>query len=175
MVLLVIDTQKGIMKSDVYAFDALVSNIKELIESARVNNIEVIYVRHQDKEGGELVRGCDAFDIYEPFAPKADEKIFDKKVNSAFKESGLLDYLKGKKERELIITGLQSEYCIDANVKCGFEHGFQIIVPAFANSTVDNKYMSAEESYHYYNDFLWKGRYATCISMEETLQRMRGL
>lgn len=175
MVLIVIDTQKGIMKSDVYAFDALVSNIKELIESARVNNIEVIYVRHQDKDGGELVKGSDAFEIYEPFAPMIGEKIFDKKVNSAFKKSGLLDYLKGIKERELIVTGLQSEYCIDASVKCGFEHGFQIIVPAFANSTVDNEYMSAEESYHYYNEFLWKERYATCISMEETLQMMRGL
>lgn len=58
---------------------------------------------------------------------------------------------------------------IDAAVKCGFEHGFRIIVPEYSNSTFDNEFMTAEESYKYYNRFMWSGRYADCISMEETL------
>ena len=100
--------------------------------------------------------------------PKPDpgEKIFDKNVNSAFKETGLLDYLKKKGENTIIIVGLQTEYCIDATVKCGFEHGFQMIVPAHTNSTVDNAFMSAENTYAYYNDFIWKN------SFEKTLELM---
>ena len=35
----------------------------------------------------------------------------------------------------MIVVGLQTEYCIDAAVKCGFEHGFEIIVPKESNST----------------------------------------
>ena len=46
----------------------------------------------------------------------------------------------------MIVVGLQTEYCIDAAVKCGFEHGFEIIVPKESNSTFDNAYMSAEET-----------------------------
>ena len=30
-----------------------------------------------------------------------------------------------------------------------------MIVPAYANSTLDNEYMTGEQSYHYYNEFLW--------------------
>ena len=47
-----------------------------------------------------------------------------------------------------------------------------MIVPANTNSTVDNAYLSAENSYKYYNEFMWNGRYAECISFEKTLELM---
>ena len=62
---------------------------------------------------------------------------------------------------------------MDATIKCGFEHGFKIIVPEHGNTTFDNEFMSAEESYGYYNNFMWKNRYAECISLGETLERMK--
>lgn len=48
MVLLVIDTQKLITNKKLYKFYMFVSNVKELINTARKNNSEVIYVRHDD-------------------------------------------------------------------------------------------------------------------------------
>jgi nicotinamidase-related amidase len=173
MVLLVVDTQKLITDEKLYKFDTFVSNVKELIQEARLNNIEVIYVRHDDGAENELTKGNDGFEIYEGFKPMEQEKIFDKTVNSAFKESGLLEYLIDNGEKDIIIVGLQTDYCIDATIKCGFEHGFNIIVPAYANTTEDNKFMSAEESYIYHNEFMWNGRYAECISLEETIKRMK--
>ena len=35
-------------------------------------------------------------------------------------------------------------------------------------------FMTGEQSYKYYNEFMWKGRYAECISVEETIDRMKG-
>jgi len=35
--------------------------------------------------------------------------------------------------------------------------------------------MSAEQSYKYYNEFIWEGRYAQCISVEETINRISEL
>lgn len=173
MVLLIIDTQKLITNEKLYKFDIFVSNVKKIINEARLNNMEVIYVRHDDGIGNELTKGNDGFEIYEKFKPINEEKIFDKVVNSAFKGTGLLEYLIKKGEENIIIIGLQTDYCIDATIKCGFEHGFNIIVPAYANTTVDNKFMSAEQSYKYYNEFMWNGRYAECISVDETLKRMK--
>ncbi|WP_061996960.1 cysteine hydrolase family protein [Clostridium sp. ATCC 25772] len=173
MVLLVIDTQKLITNEKLYKFDMFVSNVKKIINQARLNNIEVIYVRHDDGIGNELTKGNDGFEIYEKFKPINEEKIFDKVVNSAFKGTGLLEYLIDKGEENIIIVGLQTDYCIDATIKCGFEHGFNIVVPAYANTTVDNKFMSAEQSYKYYNEFMWNGRYAECISVNETLEIMK--
>ena len=172
MVLLVIDTQKLITNANLYNFDLFISNIKKLIKVAREHRIEVIYVRHDDGAGHELTRGTDGFEIYEEFKPDKDEKIFDKTVNSPFKETGLLDYLLREQTRQVIVVGLQTDYCIDATVKCGFEHGFDIIIPKGTNSTFDNEYMTAEETYRYYNDFIWNNRYARCISMQETVDLM---
>ena len=173
MVLLIVDTQKLITNERLYKFDELVTNIRILIHTARQNSIEVIYIRHDDGESELLTKGTDGFEIYAAFAPDEGEMIFDKTVNSPFRDTGLLDYLKSKGETELIVAGLQTDYCIDATVKCGFEHGFKVYVPACTNSTFDNAFMTAEETYRYYNDFMWNGRYAKCVSMEEMLKIMK--
>ena len=172
MVLLVVDTQKAITNSELYQFDLFESCVKKLIYKARHNDIEVIFVRHDDGVGNELTKGKDGFEIYEGFQPADDEIIFDKNVNSAFKDTGLLEYLQEKGEKEIIITGLQTDYCIDATVKCGFEHGFHVIIPATTNTTVDNVFMTAEQSYRYHNEFMWPRRYAECIPYEEMLERI---
>ena len=173
MILLVVDTQKLITNNKLYEFNKFVSNVKEIINAARHSNIEVIFIRHDDGPNNELTKGVDGYEIFEEFQPVAEEKIFDKNVNSPFKESGLLEYLLSKNETDLIVVGLQTEYCIDATIKCGFEHGFNIIVPSYANTTVDNEFMTAKQTYEYYNQFMWNKRYAECLSLDETIKRMK--
>lgn len=114
-----------------------------------------------------MTKGVKGFEIFEQFAPADEEKIFDKHVNSVFRDTGLLEYLRTKNENTILITGLQTDYCIDATIKCGFEHGFEIIVPAYCNTTVDNEYMTAEQSYKYYNEKMWNTRYSRCVSFEQ--------
>ena len=173
MVLLVVDTQKLITNEKLYNFILFKNAVKALIATARENGVEVIYVRHDDGVGTELTKGTPGFEIYEGFSPLLGEKIFDKTVNSSFHGTGLLEYLRGKNVRTAAVVGLQTDYCIDATIKCGFEHGFRMIVPEHANSTFDNAFMTGEQSYKYYNEFMWKGRYAECISIEETIARMK--
>ena len=51
MVLLVVDTQKGIVDERLHAFEKFVSNIRKLIRTAREQGIEVVYVQHDDGPG----------------------------------------------------------------------------------------------------------------------------
>lgn len=169
MVLLVIDAQKGITDERLYRFELFVSNVKDLIASARRNGIEVIFVQHDDGPGSGFSQGDADFEIYEEFAPLESEKRFYKTVNSAFRNSGLREYLNEKGEKQIVIVGLQTDFCIDASVKAAFEHGFEGIVPEGANSTVDNAYMDKETTYRFYYECMWPKRYATCISMQEAL------
>ena len=170
MVLLVIDAQKELAVDSLYMFDTFKENVKRLIKTAREFNVEVIFVRHDElKRGDSLAKGLEGFEIIDDFAPLPGERIFDKSVNSPFKDSELLHYLKQKNEDKLVITGLLTDYCIDAAVKCGFEHGFEIIVPEHANSTYDSKYMNKEQTYNYYNDHIWSGRYARCLSIDDSV------
>lgn len=172
LVLLIVDAQKAITNESLYRFETFVNNVRQLIETARKCGVEVIFIRHDDGLGEPLSKGNEGFEIYDGFKPSGGEKIFDKTVNSPFRDTGLLEYLRDKSENTLIIAGLQTDYCIDAAVKCGFEHGFRIIVPEYSNSTFDNEFMTAEQSYKYYNEFMWNGRYAECISMAETIRIM---
>lgn len=172
MVLLVVDTQKLLVNSELYNFENFVKNIKKLIDISRANNIEVAYVVHDDGVESDLTEGKDGFEVYEEFKPMEYEKIFVKNVNSSFRGTGLIEYLKEKNENDIVVVGLQTDKCIDATIKCGFEHGFNMIVPNHANSTVDNDFFNGEQSYKYYNEFMWDGRFAECISMNEVINML---
>lgn len=76
--------------------------------------------------------------------------------------------------KNVIIVGLQTDCCIDATIKAGFESGYNMIVPSYANSTFDNQYLSSAQAYSYYNEYIWKDRYAECISLEDTVKLMIG-
>lgn len=174
MILLVVDCQNGIVTPELYQYDIFCHRIKALIAAARTAGTEVIFVRHDDGAGSSLTPGNPAHDISPLFAPRPGEKIIDKKVNSPFRRSGLLKNLRTKHEKTVMVVGLQTEFCIDAAVKCGFEHGLHIIVPEYTNSTVDNALMAAEDTYRYYNHFLWKDRYACCVSFDEAMRLVSG-
>ena len=174
MILLVVDVQKGITNEKLYAFDEFRKNVAKLIDEARKGGIEVVYVRHDDGEGSGFSKGDEAFEIYDDIKPLEGEKIFDKKVNSCLNRNiGLMEYLENKHIHSLIITGLQTDYCIDATVKSAFENGFEVIVPAGCNSTCDNAFMDAETTYKFYNESMWPSRYAKCISLKDTFLRMK--
>jgi len=38
--------------------------------------------------------------------------------------------------------------------------------------TFDNEFMTGEENYNYYNKFIWKERYADCVSFESALSML---
>lgn len=171
MVLLIIDVQEMIISEELYEYKRFEENLKTLIEEGRNSKSEVIYVRHDNRN--DLTKGKEGFEIPEEFAPETGEKIFDKHVNSPFKDSGLLEYLKDKNERQIMVTGLQTDYCFDVAVKCGFEHGFEVFVPEYCNTTVDNEFLTGKQTYEYYNTKIWNNRYASCISMDEALKLLR--
>ncbi len=174
MVLLVVDAQNGIVDERLYEFRKFVGNIKKLIGAAREQGIEVIYVQHDDGPGTGFSIGDDEFEVYSEFQPMPDEKRFIKSVCSSFKkESGLLEYLTAKEEKDVMICGIMTDFCINATVEAGFEHGLHMIVPAYANSTQDNEYMTREQAYHYYNEFLWPERYADCVPMDRALELLK--
>lgn len=173
MKLLVVDAQTLITTPALYAYDRFVDTVSQLIRAARQYGVEVLYIRHDDGPDAALTPGKPGYDVYEAFAPLPGERVYDKRVNSPFRDTVLLEYLRSVGETQLMVCGLQTDFCIDATIKCGFEHGFHMMVPAYGNTTMENAYMSGEESYRYYNEWMWPRRYAECVTAEEALERMR--
>ena len=173
MILLVVDVQKGITNDRLYAYESFINNITELINTARSNYVEVIYIQHDDGPGSGFSIGDEAFEIADQVAPNKDEKVFVKTINSCFGNHDFAEYLKDTGEKELMIIGLQTNFCIDATVKSAFERGYRVIIPAESNSTFDNNYMDAETTYKYYNEMMWPKRFAECVSMEDAIKLLQ--
>ena len=82
-------------------------------------------------------------------------------------------YLEAGKDDELMIVGLQTNFCIDATVKSAFERGYYVAVPENAHSTFDNPYMNGETTCAYYFHEVWPGLFADCVSMDDALEMLK--
>ena len=171
MKLLVIDIQKGITNERLYNFDHFIQNTVRIINTARQNKVEVIYVQHDDGKGSGFSVGDEDFEIASQVTPHEGEKVFVKTINSCFGNKELTEYLNG--EDSLMIIGLQTNFCIDASVKSAFERGFHVIIPAETNSTFSNDYMDGETTYKYYNEMMWPKRFAKYISVDEAVEMLK--
>ena len=169
MKLIVIDMQKALMDDELYNRDGLLKNVAALIDAARANGVEVIYVQHDAGPGTGFSVGDEAFEIADEVAPQAGEKVFVKTINSCFGNKDFTAYLEAAKDETLMIVGLQTNFCIDATVKSAFERGYDVIVPEGAHSTFDNPYMTGETTCAYYFNEVWPGLFADCVSLDEAL------
>ena len=201
MKVLVIDVQKGITDERLFNFEGFIQNTQKIIDTARKNNVEVIYVQHDDGPGTGFSIGDRDFEIADQVAPQSGEKIFYKTINTCFGNKELVEYLESTvktsssnnahsdnnndinnnkdnnkdntKDNTLMVIGLQTNFCIDATVKSAFERGYTVIIPEGTNSTFDNDYMDRETTYKYYNNMMWPERFAQCVSMEEAVEMLR--
>ena len=173
MILLVIDMQKGLVDEDLYDYESFKENVKKLIDAARNNNVEVIYLRHDAGPGSGFSAGDESFEIAEGFEPAPGEKVFDKTINSCFGNKEFKAYMKQQEDRRLMIAGLQTNYCIDATVKSAFERGYEVIIPEGSNSTFDNNYMTGETTVRYYNEDVWE-ELVESVTVDEAIDMMKG-
>ena len=174
MILLVVDMQKALTEDgELYDAEAFMDRNIRLIEAARKNNVEVIFVQHDAGEGSGFSVGDEDFEIDPRVAPKDGEKVFVKTINSCFGNTDFKAYMEQQEDKRLMVIGLQTNYCIDATVKSAFERGFDVIVPEGTNSTFDNDYMTGETTVAYYNEDVWDG-VAELPAFDEALEMIRG-
>ena len=166
MVLLVIDMQKGLVSEDLYAFDTFMDRTVRLIDTARNNKVEVIFVRHDAGPDSGMSAGDEDFEIIDEIKPREGEKVFNKTINSCFGSKAFKEYVEKLEDKRLMIIGLQTNYCIDCTVKSAFERGFEVIIPEGTNSTFDNDYMSGETTVRYYNEDVWE-ELVEAVTIEE--------
>ena len=171
MILLVIDMQKGIVDEELYAFDTFMDRTVRLIDAARKNKVEVIYVQHDAGPGSGLSVGDSAFEIVDRVRPEPGEKVFVKTINSCFGSKDFKEYMKRLEDKRLMIIGLQTNYCIDATVKSAFERGYEVIIPEGTNTTFDNDYMTGETTVRYYNEDVWE-ELVDAVTFEEAIDML---
>ena len=133
--LLVIDVQNDVVANAV-KIEEVVANINSLVSAARLDNVPVIWVQHSDDY---LVKGSADWEIVNELNPLADEIKIYKTQPSSFEETDLSDHLKSLNIDTLVITGAQTNYCINATSNAGIELGFEVTLVSDAHTTEDSE------------------------------------
>jgi len=132
--LLVIDVQKDVVANALNT-PAVVANINSLISNARKSNVPVIWVQHSDEY---LVKGSAGWEIVDELEPLPSEVRIYKTHSSSFEETDLQAQLDSLGSKTLIITGAQTNYCVNATSNAGVELGYQVTLVSDAHTTEDS-------------------------------------
>ena len=166
--LVVIDIQNMLIRMKPYESTRFLQRVGILIEQARKKGIEVIYVRHKSDS---LVPGTKDWQIHEAVAPKEGEKIIEKTYPSSFKDTDFDTYLKDKGIDNLILVGMQVEYCVDTTIRVAFEKNYKIMVPQEGTTTFDTKNMPAA-NVCVHHEKIWDRVFGRVLPIEEVLSFM---
>jgi nicotinamidase-related amidase len=131
--LIVIDVQKDVVAKALNTLEVF-SNIKTLVSSARESNVPVIWVQHSDEY---LVRDSTGWDIVDQLKPLPSEVRIYKTHSDSFVETDLQAQLDSLGTKVLIITGAQTNYCVNATSNAGLDLGYQVTLVSDAHTTED--------------------------------------
>lgn len=139
--LVIIDVQKGMWENPDYPpydSDGVLSRIGDLIAKARAANAPVMYVQHHGQEDGHPFKpGLPGYPFHDAIAPKAGDDVTVKSKSSAFHHTDFDAKLRARGVDHLVITGMQSEFCVNSAVRGAYERDYEITLVSDAHSTGD--------------------------------------
>lgn len=137
-VLLLIDVQVGIDE----LFDCprnnpnAEENIARLLIAWRDSGRRVVHVKHNSVSPDSPLRPELPGNRFKPEAlPRADEKVFEKTVNSAFVGTKLEKYLNDIDVTELVIAGLTTDHCVSTTTRMAGNLGFNVVLVSDGTAT----------------------------------------
>ena len=155
---IIIDVQNILVETG-FQTESLLEKISYLQNQARSKNIEIIYVQHIETPEAQT---SEDWQLSPLLKRQANEKVFQKRYNSMFKETGLKEYLDQQGIEQLVLCGMQTEYCVDTSVKVAFEYGYQLVIPEGAVTTFDGDDIPAETINEFYEN-IWVERFADVL------------
>lgn len=171
--LLVVDVQRAAVEREPYRCDEVLENIVALVGACRSGGVEVVYVQHDGEAGGDLEPGSPGWELHEEIRPVERERVVRKRFNSAFRETDLHRYLRSSGVSELIVVGIQTEYCIDTTVRVAFELGYDVTIPELTNTTYDNEDLTGAQIYDHHNRRIFDGRFGVVRPLAYVLSSIR--
>jgi nicotinamidase-related amidase len=136
---LVIDVQHALCTGAdaVYDIIGVIERINAVSAKARAAGAPVIFVQHEEAEGA-FKFGSDGWQLASDIETSAVDARVRKTTPDSFNLTELHAMLKAGGITDLVICGLQSDFCVDTTVRRALALGYEVILAADAHSTVDN-------------------------------------
>nr|XP_008361908.2 nicotinamidase 2-like [Malus domestica] len=131
----------------------ILQNLLTTIRLCRRASIPVIFTRHAHKspsDYGMLDEWWNGDLVYDgtpesQLMPELDrrgpdeDRVFDKNTYSAFRNTGLEEYLKEKGVEEVIVTGVMTNLCCETTAREAFIRGYRVFFSTDATATSDRE------------------------------------
>ncbi|WP_255990725.1 cysteine hydrolase family protein [Chitinolyticbacter albus] len=141
---LVIDVQQALCTGKWSAFDidAVVDRINSIAGQARTAGAPVFFIQHEENEG-PFVFNTNGWQLYERLKVEPGDVRLRKTACDSFHRTELQSHLQSLGITDLIICGLQSEFCVDSTVRGALARGYPVVLVADGHSTLDNSVLPA--------------------------------
>jgi nicotinamidase-related amidase len=131
--LLVIDVQRGVVEGAVDV-PGVIGRINGLLERARARDVPIIFVQHEEPDS-DLAHGSDGWQFADDLDVGPGEPIVAKKYRDSFADTNLEQLLKQSGVTRLLVTGSQSDYCVQTSALSALQHGYDVTLVSDAHTT----------------------------------------
>ncbi|GAB6421750.1 cysteine hydrolase family protein [Bacillus luti] len=165
--LIVIDVQAGMYTAGmpVHNGEKFLETLQALIEECRSNDIPVIYVQHNGPKDHPLEKGTDGWKIHAAIASQDGDSIVEKTTPDSFHKTNLNEVLREKGIEHVIISGMQTQYCVDTTTRRAFSEGYKVTLVSDGHSTFDTEVLRAEDIVKHHN--LVFGAFADVVALKD--------
>lgn len=143
--ILIIDVQNVMFLKDyaVHNDVAVLKKVKLIEQTAIDKNIPLIYIQHDGGPGSWEEKGTPNWQLHPELQVKGP--VVEKTTLSAFESSNLDEVLKEKGITDIVVCGMQSDHCINANSRGAKALGYGVTVIGDAHSTTKSETQTAEQ------------------------------
>ena len=155
-VLLIIDMQKAMFSPDnpMYDLDGVIERINLLADIFRKQGDQIIFIQHDGSNEAFCMPGTEDFKILTALPVGEDDLLISKTANDSFYKTELQEKLDHLDIEELVVTGVSTDFCIDATIKSALVKEYSVTIISNAHTTDDKPHLPAKQLIDHYN-WVW--------------------
>jgi nicotinamidase-related amidase len=157
VVLLVVDMQVGLFEGHPPRWDAdgVIHRINVVAKAVRAVGGTVIFIQHDDPQGGILEAGTDGWRILPTLERTDKDLMVRKQACDSFYETELPGILEQHHAQQLIVTGCATDFCVDTTVRAAASRDYKVVVVADGHTTKDRPHLDAVSIIRHHN-WMWE-------------------
>ncbi|KAF1045496.1 MAG: Streptothricin hydrolase [Herbaspirillum frisingense] len=149
--LLIIDVQHALCTGAEAVADAsrTIANINLLSQRARAARVPVIFVQHED--AGSLRHDSEGWQLAQGLENTPQDIRLRKRGSDAFHQTELQSMLKMRHISQLVICGMQTEFCVESTVRRALALGYPVTLAGDGHTTTHNGVLEAASIVAHHN------------------------
>ncbi|MDH3642714.1 MAG: isochorismatase family protein, partial [Gammaproteobacteria bacterium] len=131
---LVIDMQIGLITGAHHETEVLAA-VNLVVGQAREAGVPVIFIQHNHSSFAPLMKNGAGWHIHPDLIRGPDDRAIEKEASDSFYKTGLEPLLESLGASTVVITGMQTEYCVDATCRSALSKDIDVILVADGHTT----------------------------------------